>query len=74
MPAGRPANTLQPAALEVRVDKIASEPLVEHHEEAAAVMAAGYAKATGRVGVCLATSGPGALQQAKGFAEAFLRG
>ena len=31
-----------------------------HHEEAAAFMATGYAKATGRLGVCLATSGPGA--------------
>src|SRR5438445_866967 len=29
------------------------------HEEAAAFMACGYAKATGRLGVCLATSGPG---------------
>jgi hypothetical protein len=29
MPAGRPANTLEPAALEVRMDKIASELLVE---------------------------------------------
>ena len=30
-----------------------------HHEEAAAFMATGYAKSTGRLGVCLATSGPG---------------
>jgi len=29
------------------------------HEEAAAFMACGYAKYTGRLGVCLATSGPG---------------
>jgi thiamine pyrophosphate-dependent acetolactate synthase large subunit-like protein len=28
------------------------------HEEAAALMACGYAKVTGRLGVCLATSGP----------------
>src|SRR5581483_9437949 len=32
-----------------------------HHEEAAAFMATGYAKSTGRLGVCLATSGPGAI-------------
>lgn len=31
------------------------------HEEAAAFMATGYATFTGRLGVCLATSGPGAL-------------
>ena len=29
------------------------------HEEAAALMACGYAKFTGKLGVCLATSGPG---------------
>ena len=32
-----------------------------HHEEAAAFMATGYAKATGKIGVCLATSGPGGI-------------
>jgi pyruvate dehydrogenase (quinone) len=31
------------------------------HEEAAAFMACGYAKFTGRLGVCVATSGPGGL-------------
>src|SRR6266513_626850 len=31
------------------------------HEEAAALMACGYAKYTGKLGVCLATSGPGGL-------------
>src|ERR1051325_11449449 len=31
------------------------------HEEAAAFMASGYAKSTGRLGVCLATSGPGGI-------------
>jgi pyruvate dehydrogenase (quinone)/pyruvate oxidase len=43
-----------------------------HHEEAAALMAAGYAKATGRVGVCLATSGPGALRMLGGLYDAKL--
>jgi pyruvate dehydrogenase (quinone) len=43
-----------------------------HHEEAAALMAAGYAKATGRVGVCLATSGPGALRLLGGLYDAKL--
>src|SRR2546423_15700191 len=31
------------------------------HEEAAAFMACGYAKYTGKLGVCLATSGPGGI-------------
>jgi len=43
-----------------------------HHEEAAALMAAGYAKATGRVGVCLATSGPGARRLLGGLYDAKL--
>jgi pyruvate dehydrogenase (quinone) len=43
-----------------------------HHEEAAALMASGYAKATGRVGACLATSGPGALRMLGGLYDAKL--
>jgi pyruvate dehydrogenase (quinone) len=46
--------------------------MLVHHEEAAALMAAGYAKATGRVGVCLATSGPGALRLLGGLYDAKL--
>jgi pyruvate dehydrogenase (quinone)/pyruvate oxidase len=46
--------------------------ILVHHEEAAALMAAGYAKATGRVGVCLATSGPGALRMLGGLYDAKL--
>src|SRR4051812_18486234 len=37
-----------------------------HHEEAAAFMATAYAKATGRLGVCLATSGPGGIHRPTG--------
>jgi pyruvate dehydrogenase (quinone)/pyruvate oxidase len=43
-----------------------------HHEEAAAFMASAYAKATGRVGVCLATSGPGGIHLANGLYDAAL--
>jgi pyruvate dehydrogenase (quinone) len=43
-----------------------------HHEEAAAFMATGYAKATGRIGVCLATSGPGGIHLANGLYDAKL--
>lgn len=42
------------------------------HEEAAAFMASGYAKSTGRVGVCLATSGPGAIHLLNGLYDAKL--
>jgi pyruvate dehydrogenase (quinone) len=40
-----------------------------HDEEAAAFMATGYAKATGRFGMCLATSGPGAIHLLNGLYE-----
>ncbi|WP_212817805.1 thiamine pyrophosphate-dependent enzyme [Polymorphospora rubra] len=43
-----------------------------HHEEAAAFMATGYAKATGRIGVCVATSGPGAIHLLNGLYDAKL--
>ena len=42
------------------------------HEEAAAFMACGYAKFTGRLGVCLATSGPGGLHLINGLYDAKL--
>src|SRR4051794_7748449 len=40
------------------------------HEEAAAFMACAYAKYTGKLGVCLATSGPGALHLLNGLYDA----
>jgi pyruvate dehydrogenase (quinone) len=43
-----------------------------HHEEAAAFMASGYAKCTGRLGVCLATSGPGGIHLLNGLYDAKL--
>src|ERR1700741_3084530 len=43
-----------------------------HHEEAAAFMATAYAKATGRLGVCVATSGPGGVHLIHGLYAAKL--
>jgi pyruvate dehydrogenase (quinone)/pyruvate oxidase len=43
-----------------------------HHEEAAAFMATAYAKCTGRIGVCLATSGPGGVHLLNGLYDAKL--
>src|SRR5829696_723388 len=40
------------------------------HEEAAAFAACGYAKFTGRLGVCMATSGPGGVHLANGLYDA----
>lgn len=44
------------------------------HEEAAAFMACGYAKFTGKLGVCLATSGPGAIHLLNGLYDAKMDG
>src|SRR5438477_4018202 len=44
------------------------------HEESAAFMACAYAKYTGRLGVCLATSGPGGLHLINGLYDAKLDG
>jgi pyruvate dehydrogenase (quinone) len=44
------------------------------HEEAAAFMAGGFAKHTGRLGVCLATTGPGAVHLMNGLYDAHFDG
>ena len=57
-------------------DEMLNWPQVKHvlvrHEQGGAHMAEGYAKATGRVGVCLATSGPGATNLVTGLADAMM--
>ncbi|MBI3317921.1 MAG: biosynthetic-type acetolactate synthase large subunit [Candidatus Omnitrophica bacterium] len=46
--------------------------ILVRHEQGAAHMADGYARATGKVGVCLATSGPGATNLVTGIATAYM--
>jgi acetolactate synthase-1/2/3 large subunit len=57
-------------------DMLTQYPKLRHilvrHELNAAHMAVGYARATGRVGVCLATSGPGATNMVTGIANAMM--
>jgi pyruvate dehydrogenase (quinone)/pyruvate oxidase len=57
-------------ALRKRRDKIRF--IHVRHEEAAALMACGYAKFTGRLGVCVATSGPGGIHLLNGLYDAKL--
>jgi pyruvate dehydrogenase (quinone)/pyruvate oxidase len=57
-------------ALRQRQDKIRF--IQVRHEETAALMACGYAKYTGRLGVCLATSGPGGIHLLNGLYDAKL--
>lgn len=46
--------------------------ILVRHEQAAAHAADGYARASGRVGVCLSTSGPGACNLVTGIATAYM--
>ncbi len=57
-------------------DALYRHPEIKHvltsHEQGAAHAADGYARATGKVGVCMATSGPGATNLVTGIATAFM--
>ena len=56
-------------------DELARSPIrhvLVRHEQGAAHMADGYARSTGKTGVCLATSGPGATNLVTGLANAFM--
>lgn len=56
-------------------DRLKDSPIrhyLTRHEQAAAHAADGYARATGKVGVCLSTSGPGATNLVTGIATAFM--
>ena len=68
---GYPGGTIMPF-----YDSLTSYPALHHvlvrHEQAAAHAADGYARATGKVGVCVATSGPGATNLVTGLATAFM--
>src|SRR4051812_6428257 len=57
-------------------DAFPDYPQIQHvlvrHEQAAAFAADGYARMTGKVGVCMATSGPGATNLVTGIASAYM--
>ncbi len=56
-------------------DKLYDAPIrfiLTRHEQGAAHAADGYSRATGKVGVCLATSGPGATNLTTGIANAYM--
>src|SRR5689334_16151182 len=59
-------------SLRLRQDKIRF--IQVRHEESAAFMACAYAKLTGKLGVCLATSGPGGIHLLNGLYDAKLDG
>ena len=53
-----------------RTDKIRT--ILPRHEQGGSFAAEGYARATGKVGVCMATSGPGATNLMSAIADAFM--
>jgi acetolactate synthase-1/2/3 large subunit len=57
-------------ALTKREDKIRT--YLPRHEQGGVFAAEGYARATGKAGVCMATSGPGATNLVTGIADAYL--
>ncbi|MBN1114159.1 MAG: biosynthetic-type acetolactate synthase large subunit [Oligoflexia bacterium] len=68
---GYPGAVILPLFDELIEDKSINMVLVRH-EQGAAHMADGYARSTGKAGVCLATSGPGATNLVTGIATAFM--
>jgi len=46
--------------------------ILTKHEQGAAFMASGYARCSGKIGVCIATTGPGATNLVTGIANAFM--
>ena len=67
---GYPGGAIMPV-YDALVDSSLKHVLVRH-EQGAVLAADGYARVTGRVGVCMATSGPGATNLVTGIANAFL--
>ena len=69
---GYPGGAIMPVydALYDYMDEI--EHILVRHEQGASHAAEGYARASGRVGVCMATSGPGATNLITGIADAII--
>lgn len=68
---GVPGTTLVPLFAAVN-NQTAVKSILTKHEEGAAFMADGYARVSGKIGVCYATSGPGATNLVTGVANAYM--
>jgi acetolactate synthase-1/2/3 large subunit len=68
---GIPGTTMVPLLAATNRNK-AVRPILAKHEEGAAFMADGYARVRGGIGVCFATSGPGATNLVSGVANAYM--
>ncbi|WP_336367961.1 acetolactate synthase 2 catalytic subunit [Marinobacter sp. C2H3] len=68
---GYPGGCIMPL-YDALVDDVGVEHVLCRHEQACALAADGYARASGRLGVCIATSGPGATNLITGVANAYM--
>ena len=68
---GYPGGQILPT-FDVLYDAPGIKFILTRHEQGAAHAADGYARATGKVGVCLSTSGPGATNLVTGIANAYM--
>jgi acetolactate synthase-1/2/3 large subunit len=68
---GIPGGAIMPA-YDRLMDSTAIRHILVRHEQGAGHAATGYAQATGKVGVCMATSGPGATNLVTPLADAYL--
>ena len=68
---GYPGGTVLPIYDELYGEK-GLKHILTRHEQGAAHAADGYARSTGKVGVCIATSGPGATNTVTGIATAYM--
>ena len=67
---GVPGAALTPL-YEALLKRTAIQHILAKHEEGAALMAAGYARVSGKLGVCCATTGPGGTNALTGIASAY---
>lgn len=69
---GYPGGNVLPLYEELRKNKKSIRHILTAHEQGAAHAADGYARASGKCGVCIATSGPGATNLVTGIATAYM--
>ncbi|MBI3288221.1 MAG: thiamine pyrophosphate-binding protein, partial [Elusimicrobia bacterium] len=67
---GIPGGPIMPL-YEALYDRGRIKPVLAKHEEGAAFMADGYARASGKIGVCCTTTGPGATNALTGLAVSY---
>ena len=69
---GYPGGSIMPAFDALYSHREQLNHILVRHEQAAAHAAEGYARVSGKVGVCLVTSGPGATNTVTGIADAMI--